>query len=146
MQIQSLFTGAQIIKNTPLRFPEGVSNLARDWVTAALAFDASKRASVAALLTHPWIATYGTKPEGSPAPSPSRDPSFTESTRPLNRRLGHDWNGSDKVCYCMQCVSLCYRYVLLCSPLYAAQGVAGASMVFVHALKHTSENMRVNSC
>jgi serine/threonine protein kinase len=95
----------QVIKNTVIKYPDVVSSLARDWVSAALVMDANKRASVSALLTHPWITGFAARAQPADETSPTRTPSFSEgSPHALHRRIGADYDGADKVraCWCLQ--------------------------------------------
>jgi serine/threonine protein kinase len=107
----------QIIKSTTIKFPDSVSELARDFVCAALVVDANKRASVTALLTHPWITLHAQRAPAAEAQSPTRQMSFTDVNSPqaLQRRMGNDYDGADKVSVCGMPFVLQAVAVLSCS-------------------------------
>ncbi|KAJ7482152.1 CAMK/CAMKL/Kin4 protein kinase [Mycena galericulata] len=56
------------IVNTPLSFPEYISEEARDLLKMMLVPDPRKRASLAAVMRHPWLAAYHV-PSADPDPS-----------------------------------------------------------------------------
>ena len=51
------------IVNTPLTFPEYVSDSARDLLRMMLVPDPSKRSSLQAVMRHPWLASYHVEPD-----------------------------------------------------------------------------------
>ncbi|KAJ7662923.1 kinase-like domain-containing protein [Mycena rosella] len=58
------------IVNTPLSFPEYISDEARDLLKMMLVPDPRKRASLAGVMRHPWLAAYhlpAADPDGAPA-------------------------------------------------------------------------------
>jgi hypothetical protein len=91
----------QAIKRADIQFPDFVSPLARDWVLAALVMDANKRASVPALLDHPWILTHGRRSaQASQSHSPAREggaAAANSSRAVLPRRMQCERDGAAKV-------------------------------------------------
>ncbi|KIK65089.1 hypothetical protein GYMLUDRAFT_56547 [Collybiopsis luxurians FD-317 M1] len=55
----------QYIVNTPLSFPDYISETARDLLSVMLVPDPSKRASLEYIMQHPWLAAYHAPPTDS---------------------------------------------------------------------------------
>lgn len=50
------------IKSTEIKFPSGMSTLARDWIQRAMTLNPYERANIHELATHPWINSHRSTP------------------------------------------------------------------------------------